>query len=270
MSRTSASTRWWANSSARKGYRRPARAAGFGSSALRFQNKIFAMLVRGAWWSSCEGARRRARGAGDGIRFDREQGHADEGMADPGPGLPIDWSALPWRPWTSSAAADAARRLRSKSSRAGGGPAAVRLQHRVGLSSPPAMNPARRQQRRPAAARVQQREPSHRQTHRPEPPGSRRLIRRTGPAGAGHCSRAHLVVEQQGRRRRRAEAASHGRPPRPRVAIRSIHGGASAPDRPCTARAGGRNPAAGSRSSSVARRWPAGQHAEQCRRRVRR
>jgi hypothetical protein len=69
----------------------PRGGGGFGRSALRFQNKIFAMLVRGALVVKLPAARVDALiGAGDGVRFDANKGTPmrEWFSLDPESGLP--------------------------------------------------------------------------------------------------------------------------------------------------------------------------------------
>jgi hypothetical protein len=72
----------------------PRRGSGFGRSALRVDNKIFAMLVRGQLVLKLP--RRRVDAliaAGDGIRFDANKGTPMKEWLSLDPA-----SALPWRP----------------------------------------------------------------------------------------------------------------------------------------------------------------------------
>ena len=72
----------------------PRGGAGFGRSALRFQNKIFAMLVRGRLVLKLPAARVDALVAsGDGIRFDANKGTPMKEWLSLDPE-----SGLPWLP----------------------------------------------------------------------------------------------------------------------------------------------------------------------------
>jgi hypothetical protein len=73
----------------------PGPGRGFGSSALRFQNKIFAMLVRGRLVVKLPKARVDALvAAGDGVRFDANKGTPMKEWLTLDPASRIDWSAL--------------------------------------------------------------------------------------------------------------------------------------------------------------------------------
>jgi hypothetical protein len=72
----------------------PRGGGGFGRSALRFHNKIFAMLVRGALVVKLPAARVDALiGAGDGVRFDANKGTPMREWLSLDPE-----SGLPWLP----------------------------------------------------------------------------------------------------------------------------------------------------------------------------
>ncbi len=73
----------------------PSPGGGFGSSALRYQNKIFAMLVRGRLVLKLPKAR--VDGlveSGDGDRFDANKGKPMKEWLALDPGSALGWSAL--------------------------------------------------------------------------------------------------------------------------------------------------------------------------------
>jgi hypothetical protein len=92
--RRTVSRTWWTNWSAVRGSPRRAVAAGFGRSALRWKNKIFAMLVRGRLVAKLPAPRVEALVADSaGVHFDANKGTPM-----------VEWfslnpdSSLPWLP----------------------------------------------------------------------------------------------------------------------------------------------------------------------------
>src|SRR5262249_7151553 len=77
------------------GVRPPRGGGGFGRSALRYQGKIFAMLVRGRLVVKLPAGRVDAlAGAGDGIHFDANKGTPMREWLSLDPGSGQDWLAL--------------------------------------------------------------------------------------------------------------------------------------------------------------------------------
>jgi hypothetical protein len=73
----------------------PGSSGGFGSTALRVQNKIFAMLVRGRLVVKLPKARVDALvAAGDGIRFDANKGTPMKEWLSLDPGSALAWLPL--------------------------------------------------------------------------------------------------------------------------------------------------------------------------------
>jgi len=73
----------------------PRGGSGFGRSALRWQGKIFAMLVRGRLVVKLPAGRVDALvGAGDGVRFDANKGTPMREWLSLDPGSGQDWLAL--------------------------------------------------------------------------------------------------------------------------------------------------------------------------------
>ena len=73
----------------------PGQGSGFGSSALRFHSKIFAMLVRGRLVVKLPKARVDALVAdGSGVRFDANKGTPMKEWLALDPSSRMDWSAL--------------------------------------------------------------------------------------------------------------------------------------------------------------------------------
>ena len=73
----------------------PSPGGGFGSSALRFQNKIFAMLVRGRLVVKLPRARvDELVAAGDGDRFDANKGKPMKEWLSLDPASALAWSPL--------------------------------------------------------------------------------------------------------------------------------------------------------------------------------
>jgi len=73
----------------------PRGGGGFGSSALRFQNKIFAMLVRGRLVLKLPAERVDALvAAGDGVRFDANKGTPMKEWLSLDPGSGLAWLPL--------------------------------------------------------------------------------------------------------------------------------------------------------------------------------
>ena len=73
----------------------PGGGAGFGSTALRFHNKIFAMLVRGRLVVKLPRARVDALvAAGDGIRFDANKGTPMKEWLSLDPASGLAWQPL--------------------------------------------------------------------------------------------------------------------------------------------------------------------------------
>jgi hypothetical protein len=73
----------------------PSPGGGFGSSALRYQNKIFAMLVRGRLVVKLPRARvDELVGAGEGDRFDANKGKPMKEWLALDPGSELGWSPL--------------------------------------------------------------------------------------------------------------------------------------------------------------------------------
>jgi hypothetical protein len=73
----------------------PRGGGGFGRSALRFQGRIFAMLVRGRLVVKLPAGRVDALvEAGDGVRFDANKGTPMREWLSLGPGSGQDWLAL--------------------------------------------------------------------------------------------------------------------------------------------------------------------------------
>jgi hypothetical protein len=77
------------------GVRPPSPGGGFGSSALRYQNKIFAMLVRGRLVVKLPRSRvDQLVDAGDGDRFDANKGKPMKEWLALDPGSELPWSPL--------------------------------------------------------------------------------------------------------------------------------------------------------------------------------
>jgi len=73
----------------------PSPGGGFGSSALRIQNKIFAMLVRGRLVVKLPRARvDELVAAGEGDRFDANKGTPMKEWLSLDPGSALDWSPI--------------------------------------------------------------------------------------------------------------------------------------------------------------------------------
>jgi hypothetical protein len=73
----------------------PGGGTGFGSHALRYQNKIFAMLVRGRLVVKLSKARVDALvGAAEGVRFDANKGTPMKEWLSLDPSSDLDWSPL--------------------------------------------------------------------------------------------------------------------------------------------------------------------------------
>lgn len=73
----------------------PGGGAGFGSSALRYQRKIFAMLVRGRLVVKLPKARVDALvAAGEGVRFDANKGTPMKEWFSLDPASRLDWRPL--------------------------------------------------------------------------------------------------------------------------------------------------------------------------------
>ena len=97
----------------------PRGGGGFGRTAIRFQNKIFAMLVRGRLVLKLPAERVDALiGAGDGVRFDANKGTPMKEWFSLDPESGRAWRSSPARPWISPApVADAAAGVRRSAGR---------------------------------------------------------------------------------------------------------------------------------------------------------
>ena len=80
----------------------PRGGSGFGRSGLRFQNKIFAMFVRGRLVLKLPAARIDALvAAGEGVRFDANKGTPMKEWLSLDPCSGLAWLRWPAKPWSS-------------------------------------------------------------------------------------------------------------------------------------------------------------------------